>query len=488
MQLERARLLAKELQLAQSSVGDPVVFHGNSMLPFLQDGDALGVEPVSWKDIEIGDILTYRLEDKFPTLRVVRKTERKAVLIGDNWPKRRFEVWPENVLGKVMSRTRAGVTLTADSLRWRLYSRFVVLRYKLGSKLAIVKRKGLKPYLHAVVNPRREEPYQHPPNIQVNVSAQCNLTCRMCPYLSVHQDSSHLRFMTRETLMRLVPLIKRIGAVHFSGSGEPLFNPQLFEFIALVRQAAPATTIDLTTNGTLLTEKRARQLIELGVSKVHVSFDGLPGTVEAIRLGIKGSQVIDNIRRLTELKTELKSRSPIVQINYMTGYGTYAELGEFVKLGCGIGVSEIQLLEMQPATASDAAENLFHGVEHDNGQALKTAIMLAQHAGMTLHLPRVTENACYYPYNPHIGEDGEVYPCCYLDYDGRQLYHDGQEVRLPSVSFGNITTHAFAKIWSSPAYAEFRRKNTKGDFNPHCRACYEVRRMTARRVEALVES
>lgn len=480
MQMNDARLIAKELQFSHLLTGSPVFFHGDSMLPFLRDGDALSVTPIAWPQIAVGDILVYRLEEKFPTLRVVRKAPRKVTLIADNWPGRRFDAWRDDVLGKVTARTRDGATLTEQSPWWRVQAQFVVWRYRLGCRVARLNTVAR----HALtrLRPLRGAPYHQPPNLQVNVSSQCNLTCRMCPYLAVHQDTNHLKFMTREAFIRLLPVIRQIGAVHLSGAGEPFFNPLLFDFIEQVRREAPRVTIDLTTNGSLLTEERARKLVELGVHKVHVSFDGLPTSVEKIRVRINGERVIDNIRRLTALKRELASTRPIVQINYMTGYGTYRDLIDFVKLGREIGVNEIQLLEMQPASAADAADNLFHGLGADNGKTLKSAIMLAQHAGIQLHMPRVTQDACYYPFNPHIGEDGEVYPCCYLDYDGRQLFSDGVETRMPRVSFGNLARQSFAQIWASPAYQEFRQRTATGKFTPYCRSCYDVRRLTAQRV------
>jgi MoaA/NifB/PqqE/SkfB family radical SAM enzyme len=481
MDRDRAWRIAQEMRLG---TGETALFHGNSMSPFLEDGDRLTVAPVAWSDIVPGDVVTYRLEDKFPTLRVVAKTPNKLWMIGDNWPNRRFEAWPEHILGRVVARTRSGSTVSADSLSWRARSQYALQTYRAGSAVARAKR--LPERVASRLAKRRSQRFPRPPNVQVNVSSTCNLKCRMCPYLEVHQDPTHLEFMSPETFERILPIVVEIGAVHFSGSGEPLFNRRLFDFMALVRRAAPGASIDLTTNGTLLTEERARGLVELGVNKIHVSFDGLPERAETIRINVNGRKVIDNIRRLAEIKRAAGSRYPIVQINYMLGYGTYWDLVKFVQLGREIGVGEIQLLEMQPATAEDAADNLCRGTHHDQGAALKTALMLARYYNIALHLPTVTEGACYYPYNPHIAEDGEVYPCCYLDYDGRQLYHGGAEHRLPAVTFGNAARQPFDEIWGSADFVALRERNARGEFDAHCRVCYDIRHETAERVKEVL--
>ena len=249
----------------------------------------------------------------------------------------------------------------------------------------------------------------------------------------------------------------------------------------------PNCVIDLTTNGTLLTLARATWLVELQVNKVHVSFDGVPGHVETIRRNVNGNQVLANVRALAELKRAKSSAYPVIQINYMTGYGSYHDLIEFLRLARECGVNEIQLLEMQPATALDVEHNLLNDSHADSGQALKTAVMLANQYNIRLHLPTVSPNACHFPSNPHIGEDGEVYPCCFLDYEGRHLYEAGQEHYFPALSYGNVNTTSFDAIWQQPKFIEFRERNARGDFDSICRTCYNGRARTAQSIAEMLE-
>ncbi|MEM7114738.1 MAG: radical SAM protein [Chloroflexota bacterium] len=480
MQVEPKIIEIKNLQFENVLAGNTVSFHGRSMEPFLQDGDELKIAPVAWEAIRLGDIVTFALEDKFPTLRVVEKRGNKMWLIGDNWPRRKFVAWREHLLGKVIARIRDGKTLTSDTATWRNNNRYRLWRYQAGWVYSRLRQ--LPQRIEGKLARRRAQRFERPPNIQVNVSSNCNLKCRMCPYLSIHQSPHHLNFMSSDTFEQILPLVKEINAIHLSGSGEPMFHQQLFDFVARVREEAPTASIDMTSNGTLLTEARARKLIQHQVTKLHVSFDGLPERVESIRIGVNGRKVMDNIRRLTRLKKEMGSQYPIVQINYMTGYGTYWDLNKFIELCHEVGVAEIQMLEMQPATAEDVADNLLNGTGLDDGAALKTAVMLANHYAIKLHLPTTTQNACYYPFNPHVGEDGEVYPCCYLDYDGRQLYSNGQEMQLPPITYGNINNNAFDEIWDNPNFIALRERNSQGKFDDICQACYDVRWETAVRV------
>ena len=129
MDKNKITLTAKELRLQKSAALGPVFFHGNSMLPFLADGDELISIPVVWGDIKAGDIITYRLEDKFPTYRVIQKHRDKLILKADDWPEL-IEVEAGDVLGKVIERRRGGSALKSGDLSWILYSGYIVWRFR----------------------------------------------------------------------------------------------------------------------------------------------------------------------------------------------------------------------------------------------------------------------------------------------------------------------------------------------------------------------
>ena len=100
----------------------PVYFHGETMRPFMGEGDLVIVEPVSWEAIRVGDIITYRFEDKFPTRRVVAIDRGAGTLIlrGDSipgWPD--FHVRREDVLGRAAVRIRNGTRVDRHGVKWR---------------------------------------------------------------------------------------------------------------------------------------------------------------------------------------------------------------------------------------------------------------------------------------------------------------------------------------------------------------------------------
>jgi MoaA/NifB/PqqE/SkfB family radical SAM enzyme len=327
--------------------------------------------------------------------------------------------------------------------------------------------------------------YHHglPEGIFIDVSSYCNLSCKMCPYLKVHEHPTN---MTTDTFKRLLPLIKHIPNVTFVGAGEPTINRNLIPFIKLALKANPEIKISLTTNGTLLTESLCSEFIDLKLNNVTFSIDGANAeTVEAIRLGVNFSKVIDNVNMLNRLKKEKKSCFPIIRANHMVGYGNYSYLIDFVRLAGEIGINEIHFLEIQAATYDDYKDNFLNGLIKDGGKVLKEAIKLSKQMGIKLILPIMHEDVCHQPYVPHISEEGEVFPCCYYAHD-RQLYSEDAEVRIPTLSFGNINKKGFRPIWNSAGYRGLRKSCDTGNFNKSCDSCYKARIGTSSKLKEIL--
>ena len=125
----RSRLIAKELQVAVSSSRRTLYFHGESMRPLLVEGDEVVVEPVAWERIRRGDIITYRYLDRFPTRRVVGKSEDRLDLYCDNWPGRSFTTTRNDVLGRAIARKRDGAWLTVNDREWKRARRTAMIRF-----------------------------------------------------------------------------------------------------------------------------------------------------------------------------------------------------------------------------------------------------------------------------------------------------------------------------------------------------------------------
>jgi len=119
----RALEVARDLQLLHGGRGQPVYFHGETMLPFFQEGDELRIEPAVWESLRPGDIVTYRDEERYPTRRIARILHHRSELLikGDALPPEvHFRVSRDRVLGRATARLRHGTWVEDSSWEWRL--------------------------------------------------------------------------------------------------------------------------------------------------------------------------------------------------------------------------------------------------------------------------------------------------------------------------------------------------------------------------------
>jgi len=72
---------------------------GNSMVPLIMSGQKHKVEPATWENCEVGDIVYCKVKGNFYTHLVKAKNEDRGLLIGNN--RGGINGWTKQVYGKV---------------------------------------------------------------------------------------------------------------------------------------------------------------------------------------------------------------------------------------------------------------------------------------------------------------------------------------------------------------------------------------------------
>lgn len=118
------------------------------------------------------------------------------------------------------------------------------------------------------------------PVVVWNVTRACNLRCMHC-YARADQRPGE-KELTREEAMDVIDDLAEFGApvVLFSG-GEPLTRPDLVELAEYAVSKGMRAVI--STNGTLITRDKARELKTVGLSYVGVSLDGMEDVNDRFR-------------------------------------------------------------------------------------------------------------------------------------------------------------------------------------------------------------
>jgi hypothetical protein len=91
------------------------------------------------------------------------------------------------------------------------------------------------------------------PYLEFHIADQCNLNCAACQHFSGLVKKSHYPDFEKfsRDLEELHKYIKDIGRIRILG-GEPLMNPDIEKYVALVREIYPYSELYVVTNGILL--------------------------------------------------------------------------------------------------------------------------------------------------------------------------------------------------------------------------------------------
>jgi len=124
------------------------------------------------------------------------------------------------------------------------------------------------------------------PVVVWNMTQRCNLKCVHC-YAHAVDPSDHKDPISNEKAKEIIDDLAQFGApvMLFSG-GEPLVREDLVDLAKYATSKGMRAVI--STNGTLITKKKARELKEVGLSYVGISIDGNEAVHDKFR-GVPGS-------------------------------------------------------------------------------------------------------------------------------------------------------------------------------------------------------
>lgn len=283
--------------------------------------------------------------------------------------------------------------------------------------------------------------------VNVEPAANCNLRCGLCS--SRRRDDSNAQ-IDMALFKDIVADAKRAGVVNISLwlAGEPLMNPRVAEMVAYVESAGLVS--GLHTNGTLLTERRAKGLLDANLSQLSISFDGVDReTYEQMRRGANYDKTVANIRRFLELKATQGNGRPNTIVQTMVpfspemrsddGWIHYPEAPLALReLFAGLPVDEFRILLPHNWAGEIEGEGLLpQGRAYSPCQHLWTGLSIAW--------------------------DGRVHGCC-TDLNGTLIRGD--------VRHGD----SLAQIWNNATSQRLRRLHHQGRYReiPLCRNCSQV--------------
>jgi MoaA/NifB/PqqE/SkfB family radical SAM enzyme len=300
--------------------------------------------------------------------------------------------------------------------------------------------------------------------LYLETTNRCNLLCTTCP--RTFEDLEPPADMSWALFTSIVDQFPRIARVVLHGVGEPMMVRELPRMIRYLKDRG--VYVLFNTNGTLLTQRAGRRLIEAGLDELRVSLDAAaPQTFALVRGRDLFARILRNVRAFTTMQTEMNCTTPRVSL-WLTGLReTIAELPAFVRVAHEIGVFEVYLQRLvyfpdgQGLARPESA--LFEQVNASEEAHIREAEALAKTLGIAFNASGATEpgtslrqqrdkqpwSLCRRPWTlMYFTAHGKALPCCIAPFSMRGY---------GSFTLGDATQQSLREIWNGPHYQAFRR-------------------------------
>ena len=283
-----------------------------------------------------------------------------------------------------------------------------------------------------------------PPILIIAVTNVCDMACIHCAHPVMKRAPGYkATFMDPAIHTRIVEETRhfkdRLWVFRYAADGESILHPQFLDMVEETKNAGIGP-VDLTTNAMALSEEKMRRLLLAPIDVIDVSLDAhTQETYEKIRKRGKFDQVTANLKRLIELRDELRSPTKIMT----------------------------SIIQQKEALGEVEAFKAFWGPYVDE--------VLVR--GLNTDLGIINASETYFD------EDLARWPCPQF-WKRVTINHKG-DIRFCVEDWfnrglvGNVMEQSIQEIWKSPVYERFRELHASGRWGEMnlCKPCMDWQHM-----------
>ncbi|MFP4363071.1 MAG: radical SAM protein [Spirochaetia bacterium] len=286
---------------------------------------------------------------------------------------------------------------------------------------------------------------------EIAVTYRCNNKCRFC-YAgcgdtdSAKMNTKELSFRELKKIIRIFRDKAKIPFFSFTG-GEPLVRHDLEKLMKYA--VSLGFRINLITNGTLVTEKRANAFYKAGLRTAQVSVEGPEEGIHDELVGVPGAfqRTLRGIKLLQDAGIRVQTNTTITRVNIDSVIKIPSLLAQ-------IGVKRFSMNLFIPTGKSTENEELFISYS-EIGRVVDELRKEAHSLGLTFYWYSPTPHCYYNPIARGLGNKscaamdglisvtptGDVIPCSSYD-----------------KPMGNLLTQDFKEVWFSEQAGWFKQK------------------------------
>ena len=144
-------------------------------------------------------------------------------------------------------------------------------------------------------------------SLEFNLSGLCNRRCSFCPRVDPVAFPNVQEYLSLELYAKIMEDLRAIEAspqIVFSAFSEPLLHRQIMELVSLTKEIRPDATLEIKTNGDLLTPAKLTELFRRGLDYLLISLYDGPGSEKKFDImreeaGLTPEQVMLRVRYWT---------------------------------------------------------------------------------------------------------------------------------------------------------------------------------------------
>ena len=311
-------------------------------------------------------------------------------------------------------------------------------------------------------------------DLRISVTDRCNFRCTYC--MPKELFGANYRFMPRSELLSfeeitsLAEIFVRHGVrkIRLTG-GEPLLRQGLDELVRMLSAVEGIDDLTLTTNGSLLTPRRARQLRAAGLRRLTVSLDAIDDTVFSSMndVGFPVDPVLRSIEHAGQaglnpikinmvVKRGVNDHEILPMAERFRGTGHIVRFIEYMDVGTTNGWRLDDVVSAREIVEIIAQAHPLEPAEPNYRGEVARRWRYADGAGEVGVIASVSQPFCGTCSRARLSAEGKLYTCLFASegFDLRRLLRGGASEEALSATIG--------AIWGQrdDRYSELRTRRT----------------------------
>lgn len=306
-----------------------------------------------------------------------------------------------------------------------------------------------------------------PHHITLTTTLRCNYRCKMCYQKTFHGD---LDWRVVDKIIEILPFAKVLQLF----GGEPLLYKRLEELLDIACEYE--CSVDMISNGSLLTPELAEHIVTRRVSHIKFSIDaGTPKTYSFIRGG-NFFNVLKGIAHISKSKIRHSSMFPDMHFNFLAMKSNIRELSKLAVIASDIGIAQINVFFPGLHTRDMLTECLYFHQDLSDAEMNK-AQEVGRRVGVRVKLPSLFSQPAEEPGNDAKYLCRDPWKVLLVDPNG-----DASLCCSGPTKIGNILEQDFQDLRNNDFTKKLRTTVNTDDEPAYCKKC-RVRKPSSRYLE-----